>query len=376
MSLLKLFDTKIVNTGRQHAFDLCKTVSIILMIICHVFYVFPHSSETTVNGFFLAHNLVRLLGAQFFMFCMGMGIEYSKRNSAGSCFKRGLIVLAMGYLLNFLREILPWYLIGTYPLFSNIMSNSKLLIFLSGDILHFAGLAFIFFAIVKKLKFSNLAILVTTLFITVIGAFCTNEIFVKITPDNYYFSFIGLFVPIQNFTVNDYVCFSFCNWIIYPVAGFFWGKVIKHCKYIDVFYFNMFFISLPIFLLAWASFDAIDKNIWLILMNKLVYHQQNPIILAIYLNIIVIAISAFHFIAKYLTKYKVWEIIKHFSRELPTLYIVSWIIIGWIGAWLKYNHMILTKSFDSIFIVFVFVLVLSEIYILIKNRLKKIGNNK
>ena len=138
----------------------------------------------------------------------------------------------------------------------------------------------------------------------------------------------------------------------------------------------MFFISLPIFLLAWASFDAIDKNIWLILMNKLVYHQQNPIILAIYLNIIVIAISAFHFIAKYLTKYKVWEIIKHFSRELPTLYIVSWIIIGWIGAWLKYNHMILTKSFDSIFIVFVFVLVLSEIYILIKNRLKKIGNNK
>ena len=35
----KLFSQDTVNSGRQPAFDLCKTICIVLMIMCHVFYL-------------------------------------------------------------------------------------------------------------------------------------------------------------------------------------------------------------------------------------------------------------------------------------------------------------------------------------------------
>ena len=341
------------------------------MILCHVFYVIKYTTTPTLNATYIAHNLVRLLGAQFFMFSMGLGLAYTKNNSAKCCLKRGVILLFTGYLLNFLREILPWMIFGSYPMFSNIMAHNKLLMLLSGDILQFAGLAFLFFAFVKHLKLSNFTILITTLILTAIGAFCTNEITVNLTVDNFYFSFIGLFIPIKNFTANDYVCFCFCNWIIYPVAGWLFGKVIRKCNNLDKFYLYLFCLSFPMFLLAWAAFDAAGKNIWLILMNPLAYHQQNPVILAVYMNIIAIAVSVAYVLSNYFVKFKFWNIIKHLSSELPTLYIVSWVIIGWMGAWLKFNHKFLTKDFDNIFWVFVIVLALSEVYIYFKNKLKK-----
>ena len=111
---------------------------------------------------------------------------------------------------------------------------------------------------------------------------------------------------------------------------------------------------------------------WLILMNPVVYHQQNPVILAVYMNIIAIAIaiSICHLLSIHFSKFKFWNVVKHLSSELPTLYIVSWIIIGWIGAWLKYYNKSLNKDFDNIFWVFVIVLAISEIYIFIKNKKK------
>lgn len=368
MNISQLFSHEKINNGRQQAFDLCKTLCIILMILCHVFYVIKYSTSATLNATYIAHNLVRLLGAQFFMFSMGLGLAYSRNDTAKCCLKRGIILLLTGYMLNFLREILPWIVTGNYPMFASIMTNDKFLMLLSCDILQFAGLAFLFFALVKHFKWSNLTIFIITLFITVIGAFCTNEITVKLTTNNFYYSFIGLLIPIKNFTITDYVCFSFSNWIIYPVFGWLFGKALKRCHDLDKFYLYLFWISTPLLLLAWASFDAVGKNMWLILMNPIVYHQQNPIILAVYLNIIAIAISVAHMFSNYFVKFKFWNIIKHLSSELPTLYIVSWITIGWLGAYLKYNHKFLTKDFDDIFFVFVGVILVSEIYIYFKNK--------
>lgn len=375
MNLRELFSTEVVNNGRQPAVDLCKTICIVLMILCHVFYAVKFTNTPSLSPSFIAHNLVRLLGAQFFMFSMGLGLAYTRNDSAKCCLRRGIILLLSGYLLNFLREILPWMLLGNYPMFSSIMSHDKFLMLLSGDILQFAGLAFLFFAFVKHFKLSNLTIFIVTLVLTIIGAFCTNEITVKLSPDNFYFSFIGLFIPIKNFTSSGYVCFSFCNWIIYPVTGWLFGKLLKRCVNPDKFYWYLLLISVPLLLLAWSAFDAAGKNMWMMLMNPLNYHQQNPVILAVYLNIIAVAISLAHIFSNYFVKFKFWGVIKHLSSELPTLYIVSWVVIGWIGALLKMNHTSITKDMDNIFWLFVIVLVLSEIYIGFKNLIKKKKNS-
>ena len=85
------------------------------------------------------------------------------------------------------------------------------------------------------------------------------------------------------------------------------------------------------------------------------------------MNIIALAISLAHIFSNYFVKFKIWGVIKHLSSELPTLYIVSWVIIGWIGALLKINHKFLTRDFDNIFWLFVVVLLLSEVYVYFKN---------
>ena len=98
MSILNLFGNESVNNDRQHAFDLCKTLCIIMMILCHVFYVIKYTTTPTLNPTYIAHNMVRLLGAQFFMFSMGMGLAYSRNETAKCCFKRGIILLFTGFV--------------------------------------------------------------------------------------------------------------------------------------------------------------------------------------------------------------------------------------------------------------------------------------
>lgn len=373
---MHLFSDNIVNNKRQDAFDLCKTISIILMILCHVFYTMQYSVPATLNPTYIAHNAVRLLGAQSFMFCMGMGIAYSKNNSVPYFIKRGCKLILSGYMLNFLCLVLPTIIIGKSLIFGEAFVTNKLLMLLGSDILQFAGLALMFFAIVKYFKFSDKTIFIITLCITLFGAFCNNKIFLTLTPEHFYYSFVGLLVPVKNFIEAEYVCFSFSNWIMYPVAGWLFGKLLRRCCNLNKFYLYLLGISLPLFFIEYIIFNMLGENLWLVLMNSNIYHQQPPLFLITYMNIIMLVLSLSHFASINLTKLKIWDIIKHLSSELPTLYIASWIAIGWFSAWLKYTDRTLSVSFGNVLFVFVFVYACSEIYVYLKNKCKKVNKSK
>lgn len=365
-----LLSDKNVNCGRQYSFDICRAIAIILMILCHVFYTMNYTTPATLNPAYIAHNAVRFLGAQCFMFCMGLGLAYSKNTSAEYCAKRGCKLILSGYMLNFLCIVLPWMIIGESHIFGTFVNN-KYLMGLCCDILQFAGLALIFVAIVKHFKWSDITTFIITLCITAIGVLCNDKISLVLTPEHFYYSFVGLLIPVKNFITSEYVCFSFCNWIIYPVTGWLFGKMLKRCLNPNKLYLYILGISLPLFLLAWGVFHLMGKNIWIVLMDPVIYHQQTPLFLIIYLDIIMIALSLSHFISDYLVRFKIWNIIKHLSTEILTLYIVSWIAIGWFSAVLKYMHKSLSYSFSNVLFVFVFVFVVSEIYICLKNRLQR-----
>ena len=363
-----LFSDNNINNGRQHAFDLCKAVSIILMILCHVFYTMKYCAPATLNPTYIAQNAVRFLGAQFFMFAMGMGLIYSRHDSAKYCAKRGLILLVSGYLLNFVCLVLPSIIIGKSLVFGDIFVTNRFLMLFGADILQFAGLTLLFFAIVKQFKWSDMTVLITTLCITAIGTLCTDKIFLTLTPEHFYYAFAGLIVPVKNFITSEYVCFSFSNWLIYPVTGWFFGKMLKRCYDLDKFYLYLLGISLPLFLIEWVIFSVMGKNLWLTLMNPIIYHQQNPIILVIYMTVIMLALSLSHFISIHLIKFKLWKVIKHMSVELLTLYIASWVVIGWLSAGLRYTNKFLTNDWNTILLVFGFVFGVSELYIYLKNK--------
>jgi len=76
-----LFNEK-VNTGRQLELDIAKALSIIFMIFVHAIMVIPAFNNTLSSGYlFVVGNILgRPCAAPVFMFCMGVGLVYSRHS--------------------------------------------------------------------------------------------------------------------------------------------------------------------------------------------------------------------------------------------------------------------------------------------------------
>ncbi|WP_296801764.1 heparan-alpha-glucosaminide N-acetyltransferase domain-containing protein [uncultured Methanobrevibacter sp.] len=82
MNISNLFSQKKVNTGRQVELDIVKGLSIIFMVFLHTFYVASafHASYNPTFSFMIMNILGRPYAAVIFMFCMGVGIVYSRHS--------------------------------------------------------------------------------------------------------------------------------------------------------------------------------------------------------------------------------------------------------------------------------------------------------
>ncbi|WP_458404220.1 heparan-alpha-glucosaminide N-acetyltransferase domain-containing protein [Methanobrevibacter sp.] len=111
-----LFLNKKVNTGRQMELDIAKAFSIIFMIFLHVLMVvggFENTVSPTYN-FIIGQVLGRPCAAPVFMFCMGVGIIYSRHSQWDSMIKRGVKLYLLGILVNIFEFILPNYAAGLF----------------------------------------------------------------------------------------------------------------------------------------------------------------------------------------------------------------------------------------------------------------------
>jgi uncharacterized membrane protein len=95
---------------RVRAFDLARGLAIVFMIGVHVLWHWgaPDTWTSPVG------QVISFLGgptaAPVFMFLMGASLAFSSRTSFRSLAVRGLWLLWLGYLLNFLRGVIPAYL--------------------------------------------------------------------------------------------------------------------------------------------------------------------------------------------------------------------------------------------------------------------------
>ena len=144
-----------VNRGRQLELDIIKGLAILFMLLVHCLECFIELPwEPT-----WANRLIYFLGcppaAPVFMFALGVGLVYSRKNSPRDLAVRGLRILLLGYVLAFFRDFL-----SRYVLYLRTGSAAELAEgvneFLGVDILPFAGLTFLFFAGAAKLRFQNI----------------------------------------------------------------------------------------------------------------------------------------------------------------------------------------------------------------------------
>lgn len=233
--ILDCFSSEPVNKGRQDELDIAKGMAIIFMVWCHTLRTLGGNTES-ILGFFVDGILGGPFAAPVFMISMGIGINFSRRSTPKYMAIRGLKLLFYAYLLNFCRYTVPsiiLYLITKKDEFISCIGND----FGEVDILQFAGISFILFAIFKKIKIPDFFLLSTAELLSLFGTLL-KDISTKITWLN---CILGLFWKAQN---RSY--FTLFHWLIFPVVGYFLGDLIKKCTDKKYAYLFCIIIFLPV----------------------------------------------------------------------------------------------------------------------------------
>jgi len=310
-----------INLNRQKEFDVMKALTIFIMVTIHVYeelsiadLELPCSNTFDVILQFLGGPL----GATVFMFTLGIGLSYSSHRTPKDFFIRGIKLFVGAYLLSIARSTIPYLLTmnGGFDL------DWFLFVTFNIDILHFAGLSFILFALLKKLNIPPIGVCAIAIIMQAIGLLLGSSFKYDSVFEIYFF---GLFVK-----TGYQSCFPLLLWFIYPSLGLLYSKYLRHIKDLDKFYCGAFLISSTVLISFCTTLHFINYDIrnLFMLANEAVYNITFlHVILAI--CCIMIAASIIHFLVKYIHLPPIDKLFTFMSRNLKNIYIAQWMIVLW-----------------------------------------------
>ena len=139
------------TNGRFFEVDAVKFFAIIYMIFSHSYERFGAYDLYGTMPDTIFRNLIEFFGgplaAPVFMFCMGIGMVFTRHSSPSEFIRRGFKLLITGYLLNFFRQTIPMLIAMALGIETGFSLIGGLL---NVDILPFAGMAFITIGLMKK----------------------------------------------------------------------------------------------------------------------------------------------------------------------------------------------------------------------------------
>lgn len=315
INLKRFFSEEAVNSGRQNELDIAKGLAVIFMIWQHILGVFNVPTYGAFEDF-----AVSILGSPFaapvFMFTMGMGITYSRKNHPADLFKRGLHLFIIGFALNVCRWIIP-EAIRTF-ISGDSFNITALHNFFMMDILQFAALAFIFIGVVKKLNIPSKAVIFIALICSLIGNFAFYK------SDNYVIADIaGLIIP-----SNGNVTFPFMNWIIFVVAGFYFAHLYRYLKDKKGFFLNVTPLALTISL-TYIAYCYIAKKGMFGGENSFFFMTFTGMIFNI---VLVIGWIGLLYLLFNQTESPFIAFMSGISKNINSVYVIQWTIIGFLST--------------------------------------------
>ena len=314
-----IFSKEDVNTGHQPEFDYIKTLGVLMIVVSHLYIEFS-------IGYLLIilQDLGIIITAASLMFPMGVGMKYSRHHEIKSYAIRGITLLTLAQYFNLLRDCLPnliaWWATGK----DNFISRALLV--MRGDILTFAGLSHLFIALMKKMKLSDVSILI----IGIIMNFIAYPLFkIMKFPSNFLLSqFLGYFVMTD---AESY--FPLFGYFIYVAFGNWIGGIYKKICNKDKFYNRIFIFCFPI-VIIYHYFRKTNKIPLLPEYNSYEHYSLSPGPDAIHRLMSHMALLAiFYKIDKILGKTPYFII--HCGKYLNQYYMISYIITMQLNIFLK-----------------------------------------
>lgn len=316
-----IFSDKPINNGRQAELDLAKAVILFFLAFIHctiectpepqLSYGIPYLFDTIIGG---------PLSAPMFMFAMGVGMVYTNKNTPKAYAARGIRIGIIAYLLNICRFLIPFtigYIItGDYdkyidPLLYRVLGN---------DILQFACLAMLCIALFVKLRIPNLAMFLICVGMSLLGTFL-NGIDVGTPLGNI---FLGYIIGTEDAAGKVFSDFPLMNWLIIPVSGYIFGKILLYVKNKKLFYGILSSIGVIITVIYFSV--GINNRLGMFGEGQnCYYHLITPDAFAC-LAATIGAIGIYYAIIGHLP-HRVQKCIGEISRNINAIYCIHWVYI-------------------------------------------------
>ncbi|MCR5099555.1 MAG: acyltransferase family protein [Lachnospiraceae bacterium] len=262
------------------------------------------------------------LAAPMFMFCMGIGLTYSRDRSPKHLFKRGVIILVMGLLLNTLRYLIPsligYHITGDYGFYISPLPYK----FFGNDIWQFAGLAHILMSLMLYADLSpfgtlNIAFVLNAIGMIFLDFECRYDA-VNII--------LGHFIGVGG-EGRIYSDFPLLIWFPIYAGGFAYGNIMNRVKDEDRFY-SM--ITLPCLVVPIAfMFTEYFMGVGMMGGDGVnVFYHMNLGEELICIILVIGMMGIYHFLQKNMSK-KVIGLIEKISRSLMDIYFFQWVLVWW-----------------------------------------------
>ena len=318
-----LFSKNEVNTGRQFEADLAKAICIIGMVLVHCFEIINIDvAEISNTQYAVQIVLDCVFGAATFMFCMGLGIAYSRNNTPEGLIRRGGMLLFFAYLLNFVRSIPPYLFCYAMDKDPEWLLLCKFDIF-NVDILHFAGLALMLFGLLKKLRLSDRLIGVIALAMSALASFFRDFTTGMMAPDQ----LIGLFLGTAYQGVEEQEdCFPLFTWFIFVVAGYFFALLLRRCRNKGRFYA----ICSPIAgaIVAIYLIIAIPNRLGVVSGDLNNYYHMTTIDAMVCICAAIAVLGLYYAVSHILGK-GLKSVISVISKDINRIYCIHWVLLMW-----------------------------------------------
>ena len=352
------------NVGRQKEFDYVKLIAIAFMILIHMWEECTDINLSVLPKGFL-NNFLQFcagpLAAPMFMTAMGIGIPYSKHCTPIDLFKRGVNIFILAYVLNILRDVIP------YTIFAGVHHEFDVDYFLfnllNGDILQFAGLSFMLISLFMKLDLPVLVMNCIALLMQLVG-FLLATYFPVNTNITYV---LGLFYKTED------MCFPLLQWFIYPCFGIFLATYLRHVINKDVFYKTILIVGASLLTVYSISLHINGYKVaYVYSLARDVYYNQDFIKTLFSILTIIVEISIIHFLFCRRDYSKLDSLAAFAGKYLNTIYIVQWLLVGWLSNILLYCFNTELEPAVSLYIGVLFIVlsfVIVKGYIFIKNKI-------
>jgi uncharacterized membrane protein len=312
--------TGLAAPERIRAFDLARGLAIVFMIGVHVLWHWgaPEAWTSPIG------QVISFLGgptaAPVFMFLMGASLAFSSRSSFSSLAVRGLWLVWLGYLLNFLRGVIPAYL----GLSTGLVTADQIAPFTlpwlatTVDVHHMAGLSLIAIAALRLVARPSWIWLAVAAVIVLTGPFVRGLEFGTPLLD-------GPLTPVLGGAPNVY--YAVVPWIAFPLAGAVFGAIVARAAATDA--------RVRVFrrgALLGAALCAIGIALFVIsppTFNVETYWRMPPSYLVGITGLVLVWLWLCDLVVRRVRANRAFTFLYGWSASVIAIYFTHWLVVGW-----------------------------------------------